>query len=299
MDLLKAMRTLIAVADNGGFSAAARSLGQSPPSVTREVAALEERFGCKLLTRTTRQVRLTEAGTRYLADARRILAEVSEAEAAVAGVHGELRGPITVTAPATFGRLHVARRITDFALRHPQIRFTTLFLDRMVNLVDEGVDVALRIAQLPDSSATAIRVGSVRQVLCAAPAYIDRIGPIEGPEDLQKAEGIYTAAFQGPWPLTRDGRTVSMRPPARFVANTIDGAHEAARAGIGVVRLLSYQVADAIADGSLVPLLRDYEPDPVPVHVVHLEGRNSPMRIRSFIDYLVEELRREPVLRNG
>lgn len=298
MDLLKAMRTLIAVADTGGFSAAARSLGQSPPSVTREIAALEDRFGCKLLSRTTRQVRLTEAGTRYLADARRILAEVSEAEAAVAGVHGELRGPITVTAPATFGRLHVARRITGFAVRHRQIRFTTMFVDRMVNLVDEGVDVALRIAQLPDSSATAIRVGSVRQVLCASPAYLEQVGPIRRPADLQKVDGIFTTAFQGPWPLTKDGKTVTMKPPPRFIANTIDSAHEAAQAGIGVVRLLSYQVADAIAQGTLVPLLRDFEPEPVPVHVVHLEGRNSPMRIRSFIDYLVEELRREPVLRN-
>jgi DNA-binding transcriptional LysR family regulator len=298
MDLLKAMRTLVAVADTGGFSAAARTLGQSPPSVTREIAALEERFGCKLLARTTRQVRLTEAGARYLADARRILAEVSEAEAAVAGVHGELRGPITVTAPAAFGRLHVARRITAFALRHPRIRFTTLFLDRMVNLVDEGVDVALRIAQLPDSSATAIRVGSVRQVLCAAPDYLDRVGPIREPSDLQRVEGIYTAAFQGPWTLIQDGKPSLAKPPARFISNTIDGAHEAARAGMGIVRLLSYQVAGAIAEGSLVPLLQEFEPDPVPVHVVHLEGRNSPMRIRSFIDYLVEELRQEPVLRN-
>lgn len=299
MDILKAMRSFVAVADKGGFASAARFLRLSPPVVTRDVAALETRFGCKLMHRTTRQVRLTEAGHRYVSDARRILAEIAEAEASVIGSHGDLRGPIAVTAPAMFGRLYVGPAIADFARQHPGIVFTTLFLDRVVDLIEEGVDVAVRIARLPDSSAIAIRVGAVRHILCAAPTYFDAHGVPRTPRDLESMEAIDILGSRLPWIFRSSDRTSSVQPPTRLVANSVEMAIEAASAGCGVVRLLSYQAEDAIAAGRLMPILQPYEPEPVPVHVVHLEGRASPRRTRIFIDYLVDNLRGQQTLKQA
>jgi DNA-binding transcriptional LysR family regulator len=299
VDILKAMRSFVAVVDKGGFASAARFLRLSPPVVTRDVAALEARFGCKLMQRTTRQVRLTEAGRRYLSDARRILAEVAEAEASVIGSHGDLRGPIAVTAPAMFGRLYVGPAVADFARQHPSIVFTTLFLDRMVDLIEEGVDVAVRIARLADSSAIAIRVGAVRHILCAAPTYLDAHGVPTTPRDLEKMEAIDILGSKLPWSFQNGGRTSSVQPPTRLVANSVEMAIEAASASCGVVRLLSYQAVDAIAAGRLIPILEPYEPEPVPVHVVHLEARASPRRTRIFIDYLVEGLRGQQALKQA
>ena len=297
MDLLKAMRSFVAVADRGGFASAARALRLSAPAVTRDIAALEERLGCKLLQRTTRQVRLTESGRRYLPDARRILAEVLEAEASVIGSHGDLAGPITVTAPSMFGRLHVGPVIIDFARRHPRIVFTTLFLDRMVDLVEEGVDVAIRIAHLADSSATAMRVGFVRRVLCASPSYLAEHGEPAEPGDLRAMEAIDFAASGLPWTLGNGERGVLVRPPIRLIANSVDLGLEAAVAGCGVIRLLSYQATDAFASGRLVRILEAFEPEPVPIYVVHRDGRAPPKRTRAFIDYLAESLRSQPELR--
>lgn len=298
MDVLKVMRSFVAVADEGGFAPAARSLRLSPPVVTRDVAALEDRFGCKLLQRTTRQVRLTEAGHRYLSDARRILAEVAEAEASVIGSVGDLRGPVAVTAPAMFGRLHVGPAVADFARRHPGIVFTTLFLDRIVDLIEEGVDVAVRIAHLPDSSAIAIaiRVGAVRHVVCAAPTYLEEHGEPKTPRDLEGMEAVDFLGSRLPWSFRSGDRTLCARPATRLVANSVEMAIEAAAAGCGLVRLLSYQAAEAITAGRLQPILQPFEPEPVPVHVVHLEGRASPRRTRTFIDHLVEDLRSQPTL---
>ena len=299
MDLVKVMRSFVAVAEEGGFAMAARVLRLSPPAVTRDVAALEGRLGCRLLQRTTRRVGLTGAGQRYLPDAQRILREIAEAEASLIGFHGELRGPIAVTAPAMFGRLHVAPALAGFARRHPGIVFTTLFLDRMVDLIEEGVDVAVRIARLPDSSAIAIRVGTVRHVLCAAPAYLDAYGEPTTPRDLEGMEAVDFLGSRLPWRLRSGERTVSVQPPTRLNANSVEMAIEAAAYGCGVVRLLSYQAADAIAAGRLVPILQPFEPEPVPVHVVHLEGRASPRRTRVFIDDLVDDLRGQQALKQG
>ncbi len=291
MDLLKAIRSFVTVADQGGFAPAARFLQLSPPVVTRDIAALEARFNCKLLQRTTRQVRLTEAGQRYLIGARRILAEVAEAETSVIGSLGDLRGPIAVTAPAMFGRLHVGPAVADFARRHSGIIFTTLFLDRLVDLIEDSVDVAVRIAHLPDSSAIAIRVGAVRQVLCVAPSYIDAHGKPRTLSDLENMEAIDIVSSRLPWGFLSRDHIVSVRPRTRLKANSVEMAIDAAVAGCGVVRLLSYQAADAVMAGQLVPILQSFEPEPMPVHVMHLEGRAAPRRTRSFIDYLVEDLR--------
>ena len=195
-----------------------------------------------------------------------------------------------------FGRLHVGPAVAGFARQHPGIVFTTLFLDRMVDLIEEGVDVAVRIAPLPDSSAMAIRVGAVRHVLCAAPAYLAVHGVPRTPRDLESMEAVDVLSSRLPWRLRSGERTLSVQPPTRLVANSVEMAIDAAAAGCGVVRLLSYQAANAIATERLVPILRPFEPEPVPVHVVHLEGRASPRRTRVFIDHLVDNLREREAL---
>ena len=292
MDTLKAIRSFVAVADTSGFAAAARSLRMSPAAITRDVAALEQQLGCKLLKRTTRQGALTEEGSRYLVGARRILADVAEAESSVMGLYGELRGPVVVSAPSMFGQLHVGPAVIDFALRHPGVSFTTLFLDRMVDLIDEGVDVAVRIAHLQDSSATAIQVGFVRRVICAAPAYLAERGEPKTPLDLARMEGIDFTGGRLPWSFRDRDRSMLASPSVRVSVNSVQMAIEAAAAGLGLVRLLSYQAVEAAATGRLVLILEPFEPEPVPVHIVHLNGRTGPFRVRTFIDYLTENLRR-------
>ena len=292
MDTLKAIRSFVAVADTSGFAAAARSLRMSPAAITRDVAALEQQLGCKLLKRTTRQVALTEEGSRYLVGARRILADVAEAESSVMGLYGELRGPVVVSAPSMFGQLHVGPAVIGFALRHPGVSFTTLFLDRMVDLIDEGVDVAVRIAHLQDSSATAIQVGFVRRVICAAPAYLAERGEPKTPLDLARMEGIDFTGGRLPWSFRDRDHAMLASPSVRLSVNSVEMAIEAAAAGLGLVRLLSYQAVEAAAAGRLVLILEPFEPEPVPVHIVHLNGRTGPFRVRTFIDYLTENLRR-------
>lgn len=295
MDRLDGMRVFVAVAEAGGFAAAARSLRLSPPAVTRAVAALEERIGARLLHRTTRTVRLTDAGARFLADAKRILAELDEAEATAAGAHAEPRGQMAVTAPLLFGRMHVAPVVLDFLGRYPAVSARTLFVDRVVDLMDEGIDVAVRIAVLPDSTLSAVRVGEVRRVTCAAPGYLARQGTPQVPRDLEALDciGFQTAATPAPWvfPARSGEGSETVRPPMRLLVSNADVAVQAAIAGHGVTRVLSYQAADAVHDGRLVVLLADHEPPPIPVHLVHLEGRRAAARVRAFVDFAAARLR--------
>lgn len=297
MDLLRAMRVFVAVAETEGFVSAARALGMSTSAVSRDVGALEQELGGRLLIRTTRRIRLTEAGRGYLADARRILGEIAEAESSFSGAHGLLRGPLSVTAPATFGRLHVAPHVVAFARRHPQVIFTTLFLDRVVDLLEEGVDVAVRIGELPDSSAIAVRVGTVRQTCYASPVLLAEVGEPKTPHKLEALSSVELANYGSPWRFRVEGKSCLVRPRTRFTANTVECAIEAAVAGCGVVRLLSYQAAHAVAGGLLVPILTSFEPDPLPVHILHMEGRSAAMRTRSFVNYLAGKLRATEGLR--
>jgi DNA-binding transcriptional LysR family regulator len=300
MDRLDAMRVFATVADAGGFAAAARRLHLSAPAVTRAIAGLEERIGTRLLTRTTRVVRLTDAGARYLADCRRILAEIDDAEASAAGDHSDPRGPLAVTASVNFGRMYVMPIVLDFLARHRLVTARTLFLDRIVNLVEESVDVAVRIAHLPDSSLTAIRVGSVSPVVCASPAFLAAHGTPETPDDLSALDAVAFSASVGPvgdWTFHDGARRWTVRPPAQLLVNNADAAIAAAVAGRGVTRLLSYQIQPAVAAGSLVVVLARYQPPPLPVHVVHAEGRQSAARVRAFVELCVERLRAEPSLR--
>src|SRR5690606_6801626 len=218
MDKISGMRVFIAVAEAGGFAPAARQLGLSPPAVTRAIAALEERIGTRLLHRTTRLVKLTEAGARFLVDARRILAEIEEAEAAAAGDHARPRGLLTVTAPVLFGRMHVAPVVLDFLELHPEVSVRLLLLDRVTDLLDEGIDVALRIAHLPDSSLNAVRVGSVRRVACAAPAYLDRRGTPVVPADLAGHDtiGFGLSQTEREWVFGSGLKLQRVRPASRL-----------------------------------------------------------------------------------
>jgi DNA-binding transcriptional LysR family regulator len=297
MDRIDAMRAFVAVAEEGGFAAAARRLALSAPGVTRAIAALETRVGARLFARTTRVVRLTDAGARFLADAKRILAELDEAEATAAGAQAEPRGLIAVTAPSMFGRRHVSPHVLAFIERHPAVTVRALFVDRIVDLVDEGFDVAVRIAHLPDSSLTAVRVGAVRSVVCASPAYLAAHGRPRTPADLagHRAVLFSPSTAVSPWSFAA-GPPVPP-PPARIIAGAVDLAVTAAVAGHGLTRVLSYQVRDEVADGRLEVVLAAHELPPFPVHVVFPEGRGASARVRAFVDLAVAGLRAEPALR--
>lgn len=293
MDRLHLMTVFVAVAEAQSFAGAARRLGMSSPAVTRAIAALEQRLGVRLLTRTTRIVRATEAGLRYLEDARRIIAEVDEADEAAGGTNAVPRGRLAVTAPALFGRMFVTPVVIDYLRSYPDVSVAALYLDRVVNLVEEGLDVGVRIGHLPDSSLQAIRVGSVRTVLCAAPAYLEAHGLPLAPEDLQ-AHVLVSASGVSPspeWKFVRDGRPYGVRVKPRLTVITNDAAIEAALSGFGIARLLSYQVAPLLASGQLKILLGQFELPPLPVHVIHREGRQSAAKVRSFVDLVVARLR--------
>ena len=298
MDRLQTMSVFVAVAEESGFAPAARRLNLSPPSVTRAVSELEGRLGAKLLHRTTRTVRLTDAGRRYLADCRRLLTEIDEVERHAAGLHATPRGRVTVTASALFGRMVMTPVLLDLLDRYPEISLTTLFADRVVHLLDEGVDVAIRIAELPDSSLSAVRVGSVRRVLCAAPGYLETEGRPESPEDLARHATIDFVNMTpgGEWAFEANGKARRFRPRARLRVNSADAAIAAALRGRGITRVLSYMIAPQIAEGALELVLDDFAPPAVPVHVVHKEPGQTSGRVRAVVDHLVEHLRRSPAL---
>ena len=296
MDRWQAMRVFVRVAETGGFAGAARQLHMSPPAVTRAVAALEDRIGTRLLTRTTRSVRLTEAGGRYLEDCRRILAEIEEAEAAAAGAGATPSGILTVTAPVQFGRLYVLPVVTEHLARHPAVSTRALFLDRVINMVEEGVDVGVRIGHLADSGLVAIRVGSVRRVLCAAPDYLDRHGTPTTARDLRDHAMIGSGATGSRATGSRATGSAAGTPRPRLTCNTIDGVLAAALAGQGIAQLLSYQVAPSVAEGRLRLILDAPDSGAMPVHVVSAEGRRAPAKVRSFIDLAVARLQADPMV---
>jgi len=295
---MEQLRVFLAVAETGGFAAAARRLGISPPSVTRAIAALELQLGARLLHRTTRVVRLTEVGTRFAADGRRIQAQIEEAEASARGAHLEPQGELALTAPVMFGRLHVAPVLLDFLALHPKVTARVLFVDRVVHLIDEGFDVAVRVAPLPDSSFLATRVGAVRPVVVASPDYLARRGEPASPAELPSHDAVgFAQALGDParWTFATPTDPVpreTAQPRTRLLVNASDVAIEAALAGNGLVRALSYQVTTPIADGRLRRVLRPFEPPPVPVHLVSPEGRNAAAKVRAFIDFAAPRLRR-------
>jgi DNA-binding transcriptional LysR family regulator len=298
MDRLTLMKAFVAVAEEEGFAPAARRLGVSPPVVTRSISALEEHLGAQLLQRTTRKVRVTEVGVRYLSDCKRLLAEVEDIEAAVAGAYGKPRGGLAVTAPVMFGRLFVAPLLVDFLSQYPEVTARALLVDRMVDLMDEGMDIAVRIARLADSSLTSVKVGVVRRVTLAAPTYLKKHGTPRTPRDLAEHRSfIFSGERSAPsWAFERAGKAISFRPRATLLANNSEVGIDAAVAGAGITRALSYMVAGHLRAGRLRVLLEDFEPEPIPVHVVYREGRRAPARVRAFVDFAVSRLRADAAL---
>ena len=293
MDRLQALQVFVAVADKGGFAPAARALAMSPPAVTRAVAGLEARLGTRLFRRTTRSVQLTESGARFLLDCRRILADLAEAEDAAAGSHAAPRGTLRITAPVLFGRMFVTPILTEFLDRYPMVDAEALLLDRVVNLMDEGLDVAIRIGHLPDSSLTAVRVGSVRLVTFGTPEYLRKHGTPRRPDALAAHRLVRSHALGGGdvWRYDDAGHEIAIPAPSRLRINTNDAVIEAVLRGWGLSRLLSYQVAPHVRDGRLRTVLADFEPPPLPIHIVHQEGRLVSAKLRTFVDFMAARLR--------
>ena len=292
------MRVFTEVAKCQSFVAASRKLGLSAPAVTRSVAQLEQALDVRLLNRTTRHVRLTDAGASFFEDAKRILEDVEQAEATASGSYVEPKGELSVTAPVLFGQLHIAPILTQYLQQNPAVAVRALFSDRISNILDEGMDVAVRIGHLKDSSVYAIPVGSVQRVVCASPQYLEQHGTPVHPAELAAHEIIQASAVEplSTWhfdsPKGKDGVKLS---PRLFCSHN-GAAITAAKQGFGITRLMSYQVGEELNNGALVRLLCDYESPPLPVNVVHLEGRHANAKIRSFIDLAVERLRANPYI---
>ena len=293
MDRFLTMSLFVGVAEEGGFAAAARRFNTSPPSVTRAVSELETRLGARLFHRTTRSVRLTEAGQRYLADCRRILSEVEDADRHAAGSHAAPHGMVSVSASVLYGRMVVTPILFDLLDRFPHISISTVFVDRVVHLLDEGIDIAVRIAELPDSALSAIRVGAVRRVLCASPEYLANHGRPCMPADLEDHETVYFGHLSpgGEWTFEGGGDQYRFRPHARFRVNNADSAIAAAAAGRGIARVLSYQIEPQLQAGLVETILEDFEPPIVPIHVLHKEPGQTSARVRAVVDFLVDGLR--------
>jgi DNA-binding transcriptional LysR family regulator len=295
-DRLATLAIFVAVAEQQSFAEAARQLSRSPASVTRAVAALEERLQARLFNRTTRSVALTDAGVRYLENCRRFLAAYDDLEAENISERAEPRGWINVTAPTMFGRLHVLPIVQSFLAQYPQVDIRMLLLDRVVSLIDEGLDLGVRIGQLPDSSLRAIRVGQVRRIVCAAPQYIARHGVPATPRDLADHSVVACTAVT-PIPdrwLFRNGKGVtSVAVSPRLVVNITAAAVDAALEGLGFTCILSYQAEPHAAAGRLQTVLAEFEPPPAPIHIVHPEGRHLPGKLRLFLDHAADGLRRK------
>ena len=290
MDRLDAMQVFIAVADLRGFAPAARKLGLSPSAVTRLVAALEERLGARLLQRTTRSVALTDAGTRYLERARRILADVEEAESSAEGERSSPRGRLVISAPVGFGRLHVSPLVSAYLQRHREVSCDLRLSDRIINLVEEGVDAAVRIGHLPDSTLVARQVGRMRRIVVASKAYLKARGKPGTPADLAMHDtvqfGAATAAAE--WRFIAGGREVRIASAPRFSTNSADAAIQYAEQDGGLTRVLAYQAAAAIRRGTLEVVLQEFEEPALPIHVVYPTSRLLSAKVRAFVDLVAE-----------
>ena len=293
MDRLEAMAVLLQVVEQGNLSAAGRKLGVPLTTISRKLAELERHLGARLVLRSNRHVTLTEAGQAYVAASKRILAAVAEAEEAASGAFTAAGGDLNITAPMVFGRLHVVPVVTEFLRIYPDIDIRLTLADRMLHLQDDHVDLALRIGTLPDSSLKAVRVGAVRRVVCASPAYLSRHGTPMQPADLGQHQcvtftGLMTAER---WVFQTDGAEKSVQVRSRLAVNTAEAAIDAAIAGLGLTRVLSYQIAAAQSSGQLQTVLQPFEPAAVPVSLL-FDGQSAlPLKLRAFLDFAADRLR--------
>jgi DNA-binding transcriptional LysR family regulator len=293
MNRLEAMGVLVAVVDSGSFSGASRKLGMPLATVSRKVSELEAALDARLLVRSTRQLSLTEPGRSYVDACRRILDEVGEAERNVAGEYRAPRGELTLTAPVVFGRLHVVPLLVDFLRAYPEVNARLLLNDRNVNLLDEHVDLALRIGELPDSGMIATTVGGVRRIACASPAYLAQSGTPRHPRDLAMHACVSFDAIAAvdAWRFREHGAELRVPIVSRLAVSTAEAAIDAALAGLGITCVLSYQVEAALRDGRLVRILKGFEPAPLPVSLVHSHQGPLPLKLRALLDFAAPRLR--------
>lgn len=293
MNRLESMSILIAVVDAGSLSAAARKLGMPLATVSRKLAELEAHLTTRLLHRTTRQLSLTEAGISYVAACRRILEEIGEAERAATGEYASPKGELVVTAPVVFGRLHVVPVVAEFLAHYPEIDISLMLTDRVVHLMDEHADVAVRIGELPDSAMMATKVGTVRRVVCASPAYLQAHGAPARPQDLAGHECITfeVLASMRAWVFGSGKSELSVPVNSRLTVNTAEAAIDAAALGVGLVRVLSYQVAEALRNETLRVVLDQFEAAPLPISLVHTGQAPLPLKLRAFLDFVTPRLR--------
>jgi DNA-binding transcriptional LysR family regulator len=291
MDRLDAMRVLLAVVDAGSLSAGSRKLNAPLPSVSRKVAELEKHLGTNLIIRTSRNLQLTDAGRDFVAAARNIIAELEEAERRASGEYQTPRGLLTITMPIEFGRRYVLPIALEFMAEHPEITLNLVSADRSLHLVNEQVDVAIRLAELADSSLYAVKAGEFRLLTCASPAYLKRRGVPQHPADLRQHHGIMFNDRNFFWSFTANGKTVEAVPDSRIEVNMASNCVAAALGGVGIARLFDYQVPDEIASGALVPILKDYGGAPKPIHIVYPRQGLLPLKVRAFIDFAQPRLR--------
>jgi DNA-binding transcriptional LysR family regulator len=293
LDRLESMSVLLAVVDAGSMSAASRRLGSPLATVSRKVLELEAHLKTRLLIRSSRRVTLTEAGRSYVAASRRILDEVGEAERAAAGEYSAPKGDLLVTAPIVFGRLHVLPIVADFLKAYPEISVRLMLADRIVNLVEEQIDIALRIGELPDSSLIATKVGAIRRVVCASHGYLAARGTPAHPHDLAAHDCITFEGLMSPleWTFRINKANTPVAIRSRLVVNTAEAVIDAAIAGLGVTRVLSYQVEAAQRVRALALMLEAFEPPPSPVNLVHAGQGLLPLKTRAFLDFATQRLR--------
>ncbi|HJV26931.1 MAG TPA: LysR family transcriptional regulator [Aromatoleum sp.] len=293
MDKLRAMAIFVQIVEAGSLTGAAERLQTSLTSVVRTLAALEQVLSVRLLNRTTRRITLTDEGREYFERCRRLLADVEDAEQALSARQQRPTGRLAITAPVMFGRLHVAPLVTDFLTAYPQVRVELLLLDRAVDMLEEGIDVAIRIGSLPESSLVAIPLGTTRYVVCASPDYLGRHGSPLHPGDLKDHRCVrFTGVTPGTeWEFSCAGRPERFGISDILATNQVDAALDACTKGLGCGRFLAYQVHDLMAEGRLVRVLQDYEPDARPVNLIYLHSRLLSPRIRAFVDWAVARLR--------
>ena len=294
MDRLEAMTILLAAVDMGSLSAASRQLRIPLATVSRRVVELEEHLHVRLLHRGNRKVVLTDAGQSYVTSCRQIIEEIAEVERTAAGEYRAPQGELTISLSAVLGRTHVLPFVVEFQRTFPDIRVRLQFTDRFVNLLEEHVDVAARIGELPDSSMIAKRVGLIRLMLCASPAYLKRRGVPKTPLDLATHDCVIHETYSSPhgWEFASGKTTQMTHVPSRLTVNLGEAAVAAAVAGAGIARVLSYLVDDLLRSRSLVTLLEAYEPSPMPVSVVYPSQRQVPLKLRAFLDFAVPRLRK-------
>lgn len=298
MDRLDEMAAFVAVAEHGGFAAAARQLQLSAATVTRAVAALEAAVGAELFVRTTRFVRLTDAGERYLHDCRRILRQLEEAEAQAAGAHTAPQGQLVLAAPILFGQLLLLPALVEFLAAYPAVNVRLMLVDRSVRLDEEGIDAAFRTGELADSSLVAMPLGHIRRVICASPGYLAQHGEPRHPQELREHALVASVADgrSDQWQFVDGGSVLDVAIRPRLVVSTNAAAIDAAQAGAGLTRVMSYQVAETIAQGRLQRVLQSFETRPLPVWLVNQEGRRAPAKLRAFLAFAGQRLRGHPAL---